>query len=620
MFQKGFKNYRMITLYLGALFLFLVISCAVYSVFSHQLIRAMYQGKSMPILNGIIQGQSINSVEYYIHLANRFFFGLNFYFCVMAFFICAYMLEEKSLFYSVIIFYVAYSIIFIINASFVKDGVRYFTLFDDVMIGMRYAQNLAHGYGLGWNVTGLRVEGYTSILWVLYMAFWHLLPIGVAKISLPISISGMIFIIGSLFLVRKIVVDIFDGNKYISIGAVLLTAWYAPINFWALRGRETSLLGLIVLGITWCVLKSIESKKFIPFLYILMGVALLLRADFVVLYAAVVIFMVIVESKNRTKNILYSLIIFLCVAGGQTIFRVCYYGDIFPNTYYLKVTGVPVLFRVMRGASVALKFINNMSVFVFSLPFICVILHRKEKKYLFLIYLFLTQLFYSIYVGGDSWEDWGSFANRFLCIVMPLFYILMALMLNAIMEQIKMFRMDNSRTSLAWKHFVRMIVIFLLLFQVHGGFRQKQLFVSDIFSFTGLYINHDNRLAQLGMKIKSITTSDAIVAFFSAGNTPYFSERDGIDLFGCNDRVVSHQLVKINAYNEFVPGHNKYDFSYSIGEFHPDVVQRFDESNKELTTIMQDRYEPLYIDGSLVHIRKESPNILWEELEANIRR
>ena len=48
--------------------------------------------------------------------------------------------------------FVAWSASFIYRSSFVAiDGRRYFCLFDDAMISMRYAWNFSHGLGLVWN-------------------------------------------------------------------------------------------------------------------------------------------------------------------------------------------------------------------------------------------------------------------------------------------------------------------------------------------------------------------------------------------------------------------------------------------------------------------------------------
>src|SRR5258708_7855289 len=52
--------------------------------------------------------------------------------------------------------------VFVFKTSFLVNGERYFCLYDDAMISMRYAKNLAQGFGLVWNPGGERVEGFTN--------------------------------------------------------------------------------------------------------------------------------------------------------------------------------------------------------------------------------------------------------------------------------------------------------------------------------------------------------------------------------------------------------------------------------------------------------------------------
>src|SRR3954468_15755896 len=80
--------------------------------------------------------------------------------------------------------FIAYAGCFIYRTSFVIGGERYFSLFDDAMVSMRYARNMARGLGLVWNPGGPHVEGYTNPLWVVYMAAVHLLPLPLSKTSL----------------------------------------------------------------------------------------------------------------------------------------------------------------------------------------------------------------------------------------------------------------------------------------------------------------------------------------------------------------------------------------------------------------------------------------------------
>jgi hypothetical protein len=81
-------------------------------------------------------------------------------------------------------------------------------------------------------------------------------------------------------------------------------------------------------------------------------------------------------------------------------------------------------------------------------------------------------------------------------------------------------------------------------------------------------IEFDWRKARLGLLIREGTAGDAIVAVHAAGHMPYFSDRIAIDILGKNDSVVAHG--KSSA--RFYPGHNKWDYAYSIKRCRPDVL------------------------------------------------
>src|SRR3954465_10175257 len=86
-------------------------------------------------------------------------------------------------------------LLFILRTGFDVFGERYYTLFDDAMISMRYAQNLAAGHGLVWHPgEAPAVEGYTKLLWTLWMAALHLLPLPLSKTSLAVMISGALIL------------------------------------------------------------------------------------------------------------------------------------------------------------------------------------------------------------------------------------------------------------------------------------------------------------------------------------------------------------------------------------------------------------------------------------------
>lgn len=92
--------------------------------------------------------------------------------------------------------------VFIERTTVVVNSQSYFSLFDDAMISMQYARNLAEGHGLVWNPGQPAVEGYTNFLWVLWMAFLHLLPVPESKVALLVMLSGVIILVANVLVMR----------------------------------------------------------------------------------------------------------------------------------------------------------------------------------------------------------------------------------------------------------------------------------------------------------------------------------------------------------------------------------------------------------------------------------
>src|SRR5207248_3235995 len=107
----------------------------------------------------------------------------------------------------------AFYAVFMARTAFSVGGRTYFSLFDDAMISMRYARNLAHGAGLVWNAGQHPVEGYTNSLWTVWMAVLHLTGVSDAKASLLVMLSGAAILVANLFVVRAIVETLAPGGR-----------------------------------------------------------------------------------------------------------------------------------------------------------------------------------------------------------------------------------------------------------------------------------------------------------------------------------------------------------------------------------------------------------------------
>ena len=84
-------------------------------------------------------------------------------------------------------------VLFIARTLFWVDGHLHATLFDDAMISMRYARNLAAGHGLVWNPGGPHVQGYTNPLWTFVMAAIH--AAGVPPRLAAVAVMGISVIV-----------------------------------------------------------------------------------------------------------------------------------------------------------------------------------------------------------------------------------------------------------------------------------------------------------------------------------------------------------------------------------------------------------------------------------------
>lgn len=522
-----------------------------------------------------------------------------------------------TIFYVLIAGFSLYYIFFIIRASMVIKGVRYFSLFEDMMISMRYAKNFAMGYGLTWNPGGERVEGFTNLLWALYMAFWHLL-LSEAKVSLPIQITGLLLFVASLFLVRRIADDISERNNYVIIGAVFLTACYQPLYYFALKGVETSVLGFILLVAVWRVFVVLKHNSFDPWVFVLLGLSYLIRPDVIPLYLGFSLFLAINQKENRTKYIVSSALILIVTVAGVSLFRWFYFGDVLPNTYYLKMTGHPLSLRINMGIKVTHYFIKSLSYFLCIVVIAYSFMHIKNKKIQLLVFLIAIQVLYNIYVGGDAWE-WGV-ANRFLCIIMPLFFILIC---SAVYQFIQALG-NHSTIQAGFKKWCYAALLVIVVLQLHNGYENSVDFQCDnlfraLIRFPAYEIDIDKICVRTGLALRDLTSPDAKIAG-PAGAESYFADRYCVDILGKTDRHIAHQKSIIyDPEDYFRPGHNKFDFFYSIVICQPDIVtyisKTFLDSQEKRQYFVEhyDRFEfqGYNTDKELIFCRKNSPKLNW---------
>jgi hypothetical protein len=510
-----------------------------------------------------------------------------------------------------------FPIFFFIRAASYEQNSFFFTLFDDSMISMTYARTLSDTGELVWYPGADRVQGFTNLLWTLFMAFLHYLGLAGTQVSASIQLTGILCLLGTSFLSARLVTLAIPKtqNQCLWVGstAAIIPLLY-PLIYWSLRGMEVGFLCFLALStMTLCLAyenHEIQIKRKIIFAATLFtsAIGVFTRLDFAVLVVVIVLVQFFL-SKKKHNILIFTIthlgfVIFSVLA--VIIFQFFYYGDFFPNTYRLKIEGYSAIDRILNG----LANTRNIAALIFLvIASVCSVLKNKHyvssKIIITCSCVFLSASVYSIWVGGDAWE-WSRMANRYVSVTLP--FAIISIMLGAHQFFYKL-RTISKKTKVKI-FFVSLFIIYLTIFYPRPSakglllgfilvtfyiffsykiYKEKKknceyhfhaAIVGLILTLVsgwgtiswivkdGMHVKDDLEMSKKGIYLKKVTKKNAIIATVWAGAPAYYSQRSMIDLLGKSDRHVANikPIGKIN------PGHNKWDYDYSIGKLRPDIV------------------------------------------------
>lgn len=278
---------------------------------------------------------------------------------------------------------------------------------DDAFISYRYAQNLVEGHGLVFNV-GEPVEGYTNLLWTLLVALGIALGGDAVQVGgWLVQIFGVILLVASYVYAARLLAPPMKGwAAWVPVVLVASNSFAC----WTSGALETTLFGCLVLlafidhlelrlgrVALWCVLATMTRPEGVILAGVLLGGGWL---------------QVVLLQRPRSVALWWKLslpcLAFAAYLAAHTAFRLYYYDDVVPNTFYAKVGGIPqsrgfeYLYNAGMDGQVLLVLPALLAAFAF------------EQFRTALVYMLLT-FAYIVYVGGDVF----SF-GRFTLPVLPL--------------------------------------------------------------------------------------------------------------------------------------------------------------------------------------------------------
>jgi hypothetical protein len=275
---------------------------------------------------------------------------------------------------------------------------------DDANIFFVYARHFSAGHGFVFNPDGERVEGFTSLLWVLAAS---------AATTVGGSPERVLLVFNILLVTLTLVccVRALSGAWAVAL-LILLLSDPAYVTWHTVALMETALWGALL---TIAVLVACEQRDGnAPWLGAI-GVLLVLTRPEALLWVPTLLVLVYLTHATATrlsagaKLVLPGLAGFALAAGALTIFRLVYFGSPLPNTYYAKVSP-SITYSVREGATYLVSYAaSSPIVFTAVLAVPISVLHAimtrfRERKTLVLAGAAATGLGIPILTGGDHFD------------------------------------------------------------------------------------------------------------------------------------------------------------------------------------------------------------------------
>lgn len=418
-------------------------------------------------------------------------------------------------------------------------------LVDDAYITFRYAVNLAAGHGPVWN-PGEHVEGYTNPLWMLMLT-----PPARAGIDLvwPAATASLLFALGCLELLRRIGRRLWPDRPLLALLAPLLLATNPSFAYWSVMGMESPAFAFWILLASHLLLQGRERPRLRRRAGLVLAAASLTRPEGPLVAAVLLLVEVAAERgplPGRVGRLLAPALIVSATVLAQLAFRLWYYGDPLPNTFYAKV----IFGWVTAGRGAAHLGLFLLKGGFVALPGLLVLRRARAPLRPYLVHGYAVLLIYALYlvvVGGD-FPGW----YRFYLPLLPLPLLGCAELLGRV----------GARIAGATRRGALALLVVALPSAVVWPFAEAR---------TIPMIRDGGRKNELLNRyfFGPQVPDDALVAAFTVGMLGYYNRFRVLDGWGLNNRHLAH--IRPYPARQSVFGHEKSDMLFVLSQ-RPDYI------------------------------------------------
>ncbi len=406
-------------------------------------------------------------------------------------------------------------ILLVIAAIFVVHALSLNFTQDDAFISYRYVKNFVDGQGLVFN-PGERVEGYTNFLWIILLSIFGKFGLDIIVIS---KILGVASGCTSLFLLYKISVLVLQPENrltnlrqgcFFAVFPSLLLACNSAFAYWSISGLETVFFFLSILLTIYFYFVSQR------LMVLSAALGTLIRPEGALVFVIIILHKLFVR-KDKLKGCLLSTVGYIALLLPFLVFKIVYYGDILPNSFYAK-TGFSSQ-HMQSGLEYFWLFLKHYGLWgaLYLLP---VLFYKSldQKQELFLLFIYLYTL-YVIVIGGDV-----LMVHRFFLPVLPFLYLFFVLAAGKVFSGIK-------KRSLGI-----MVSVLLILCVSAATLLVPKKWIKGV---RGREESLVEKMRFWGETLSGFYGSNFVVAASTIGALSYYVDAKVIDMLGLTDRYIS---------------------------------------------------------------------------------
>jgi hypothetical protein len=425
----------------------------------------------------------------------------------------------------------------LIAAALIAHSLWFNFVNDDAYISFVYSRNLAEHGELTFNV-GERVEGYTNFLWTVLLAAAYLLG---AAPDVASRVLGTLFGVLGLVVVARLMARVRGRESVWDVLPAALLAASSGYACWCSGGLETQLF-------TFTAILGIE--RHLAGRPIASGVAFALctmtRPEGALLFGLTVIHQLVqnLAGERRiwpSRREWWWAAAYLGLYVPYFVWRYRYYGDLLPNTAYVKTGGAPppgyAAQMHAQGAYYVWQWASQSKA-VWAAPLVLVGLWKHPRVVSLVVVVIAVYLVYAWRVGGDFMG-----LHRFVMPLFPLTAVAAALGLAALCER--------RRQGLA---LAPLVLVPFVWSQVSLSARSMIATADSGIDRPGYLKQYADDRAKIGKVLAPLLGPSDFSWVGGVGVQPYYARMRAHDVFGLVSRKVAHEVPPSRPR----PGHQKW--------------------------------------------------------------